>query len=95
MKVSTEGMYVLRGGGLPFDAKPAQLHFHWGTTPERGSEHTIDGRAFSAEVIMTILMTILMTKMMILTIMMILLVCYSGLHSEAYGDKVKRCAVRF
>lgn len=79
MKVSTEDMYVLRGGGLPFDAKPAQLHFHWGTTPERGSEHTIDGRAFSAEVIMTILMTM----MMILTIMMILLVCYSGLHSEA------------
>eukprot|EP00057_Strongylocentrotus_purpuratus_P031344 XP_784328.2 PREDICTED: carbonic anhydrase 1 isoform X2 [Strongylocentrotus purpuratus] len=49
LKVSTEGMYVLKGGGLPFDAKPAQLHFHWGTTPERGSEHTIDGRPFSAE----------------------------------------------
>ena len=60
-------MYVLKGGGLPFDAKPAQLHFHWGTTPERGSEHTIDGRPFSAEVIM-MMMTMMM---MIIPIRMI------------------------
>ena len=26
-----------------------QVHFHWGDEPSRGSEHTVDGAAFSLE----------------------------------------------
>ncbi len=31
------------GGGLPGVYQFDQLHFHWGSEDQRGSEHTIDG----------------------------------------------------
>jgi carbonic anhydrase len=30
--------------------KVAQFHFHWGSTDDMGSEHTINGRAYPMEV---------------------------------------------
>ncbi|XP_053669586.1 carbonic anhydrase 2-like [Anopheles marshallii] len=43
---------VLLGGPLPFAAPYVleQMHFHWGADNGRGSEHTFDGMAYSAEV---------------------------------------------
>ena len=41
---------MLQGGDLGADYKPAQLHFHWGTTHDRGSEHTVNLKAYAAEV---------------------------------------------
>ena len=35
----------------------AKLQFHWGGTNQQGSEHTIDGKAFAAEVIVTYLVS--------------------------------------
>ncbi|XP_070571843.1 carbonic anhydrase 7-like isoform X2 [Ptychodera flava] len=44
------GDYVMRGGGLPAKQyKLAQFHWHWGSSKDRGSEHTIDGKRFAAE----------------------------------------------
>jgi len=40
---------VLSGGPLSEDYQVLQLHFHWGKTNDRGSEHTYDGRAFPLE----------------------------------------------
>ena len=31
----------------------AKLQFHWGSTNRHGSEHTIDGKALAAEVVIT------------------------------------------
>jgi carbonic anhydrase len=39
--------------GGPLEAKPwrlEQFHLHWGSSNDHGSEHTIDGRTFAAEV---------------------------------------------
>jgi len=43
------GVGVLSGGPLSEDYQIRQLHFHWGKTNNRGSEHTYDGRAFPLE----------------------------------------------
>ncbi|XP_043921922.1 carbonic anhydrase 1-like [Protopterus annectens] len=40
---------VLTGGSLAGVYRLAQFHFHWGTTDAEGSEHTVDGNKFSAE----------------------------------------------
>lgn len=37
------------GGKLPGEYIFSQLHFHWGATNTRGSEHTVDGVRFPAE----------------------------------------------
>lgn len=44
-------MFVeLRGGPLGSDVyKLEQWHCHWGAANGEGSEHTVDGRAFSGE----------------------------------------------
>ena len=40
----------IRGGGLGESKfRFAQLHFHWGSTNDQGSEHTIDGKAAPME----------------------------------------------
>ena len=40
----------LTGGPLEEDVyQLAQFHAHWGGENARGSEHTVDGKAFSAE----------------------------------------------
>ncbi|XP_059009011.1 carbonic anhydrase 5A, mitochondrial isoform X2 [Mustela lutreola] len=37
------------GGPLENHYRLKQFHFHWGATDERGSEHTVDGRVYPAE----------------------------------------------
>ena len=41
----------VKGGPTKHDYNFLQFHMHWGETCERGSEHLIDGEAYSAEVI--------------------------------------------
>ncbi|CAG2102450.1 unnamed protein product, partial [Medioppia subpectinata] len=41
---------VLSGGPLEHNYRLAQFHCHWGKTCNCGSEHTIDGTYYSAEV---------------------------------------------
>eukprot|EP00745_Piridium_sociabile_P000197 TRINITY_DN101429_c0_g1_i2.p1 TRINITY_DN101429_c0_g1~~TRINITY_DN101429_c0_g1_i2.p1 ORF type:complete len:134 (-),score=28.21 TRINITY_DN101429_c0_g1_i2:9-377(-) len=42
---------TVTGGPLASDAyRLAQFHLHWGAENDRGSEHTIDGKASAAEV---------------------------------------------
>ena len=43
------GVGVLSGGPLAEDYQILQLHFHWGKTDDKGSEHTYDGAAFPLE----------------------------------------------
>jgi len=40
---------IMSGGGLPHDYKFSQVHFHWGSDNNKGSEHLIDGTAFPME----------------------------------------------
>ena len=40
---------TISGGGLKGTYEFAQLHFHWGDSGDKGSEHQIDGKAFSME----------------------------------------------
>ncbi len=49
IRITLEGDYLVRGGGLPSVYQAAQMHFHWGVDWQRGSEHTFNGRAFPAE----------------------------------------------
>jgi len=39
----------LSGGPLDDDYKVLQMHAHWGDKPGKGSEHTLDGKMFDAE----------------------------------------------
>lgn len=41
--------YLLSSGGLQAKYKAAQLHFHWGSADQQGSEHLKDSRAFPIE----------------------------------------------
>jgi len=43
------GEGVLSGGPLSEDYQILQLHFHWGETDDKGSEHTYDDTAFPLE----------------------------------------------
>ncbi|XP_070573646.1 carbonic anhydrase 3-like [Ptychodera flava] len=40
---------VISGGGLPGDFRVDHFHLHWGSDSSKGSEHTLDGNKFSAE----------------------------------------------
>ncbi|XP_018427118.1 PREDICTED: carbonic anhydrase 4-like [Nanorana parkeri] len=40
---------TISGGGLEGTYKAAQLHFHWGNSDMLGSEHSIDGERYAAE----------------------------------------------
>jgi len=44
---ATEG--ILTGGQLEGEYQILQLHFHWGATDSRGSEHTVDGKEYPME----------------------------------------------
>lgn len=41
---------TISGGGLPGRYRALQLHFHWGSPAQNGSEHTLDGRQLPMEV---------------------------------------------
>ncbi|XP_077998189.1 carbonic anhydrase 1-like [Glandiceps talaboti] len=47
--VTLTGDYLVTGGGLPSDYKAVQFHFHWGNSSSEGSEHTVDGTQYAAE----------------------------------------------
>lgn len=40
---------VLQGGPLEHKYELKQFHFHWGKTDKTGSEHTVDGKSYPAE----------------------------------------------
>ncbi|XP_033628377.1 carbonic anhydrase 2-like [Asterias rubens] len=46
----TSGNYFVSEGGLSAPYKAAQFHFHWGNVNTVGSEHTVDGKQYPAEV---------------------------------------------
>ena len=41
---------VLRGGPLSGPYRLRQFHLHWGSSDDHGSEHTVDGVKYAAEV---------------------------------------------
>ena len=43
-------MYQLEGGGLPARYYLNSIRLHWGNHDDEGSEHTVDGKHFAAEV---------------------------------------------
>ncbi|XP_043242964.1 carbonic anhydrase 13-like isoform X1 [Amphibalanus amphitrite] len=45
----TSGTSSIRGGPLEGEYALAQYHCHWGREEDRGSEHTIDGKRYAAE----------------------------------------------
>ena len=49
-----EGNNVLSGGPLEHKYHLVQIHAHWSAKSDRGSEHTLDGRAFASEVCVAI-----------------------------------------
>lgn len=44
---------VLRGGPLPQVYRLRQLHFHWGSSDDHGSEHVVNGVRYAGEVRLT------------------------------------------
>lgn len=48
-KVDLKHNSELEGGPLTGCYRLEQFHFHWGSDDDRGSEHTIDGKAYAAE----------------------------------------------
>ncbi|XP_071950497.1 putative carbonic anhydrase 3 [Antedon mediterranea] len=49
VQLAFEGDYNISGGGLPDAYHAAQIHFHWGSIDSQGSEHTVDGQHYPAE----------------------------------------------
>ena len=47
-------VYNVSGGGLNGIYTTVQFHFHWGANNMVGSEHTVDGKEYAAEVCKTI-----------------------------------------
>ena len=43
-------MYNVSGGGLTETYTTVQFHLHWGSSNDKGSEHTVDGMMYPAEV---------------------------------------------
>lgn len=48
-KVELTGDFLIHGGGLPYQYKAKQFHFHWGSVNTKGSEHTVDGKSYPME----------------------------------------------
>ncbi|XP_071494215.1 carbonic anhydrase 4-like [Diadema antillarum] len=42
--------YFMRGGGLSCKYQALQFHFHWGSDSTKGSEHSMDGVTYPAEI---------------------------------------------
>ncbi|XP_062616348.1 carbonic anhydrase 2-like isoform X2 [Saccostrea cucullata] len=49
IKFQVKETSVLRGGPLEGEWRLEQFHLHWGSSNDRGSEHTIDGKTYAAE----------------------------------------------
>ena len=51
LKISFDShVYNVSGGGLNGTYTTVQFHLHWGTMNDKGSEHTVDGMMYPAEV---------------------------------------------
>ena len=50
VQLKVDADFVVRGGSLGDAYKVAQVHFHWGKTDYRGSEHQKNGEAYPLEV---------------------------------------------
>jgi len=46
---SADKVPTMKGGGLPGKYKFSQVHFHWGSKEEQGSEHQVNGKAYPLE----------------------------------------------
>ena len=44
------GYFKVSGGGLTGEFETVQFHLHWGSSNDKGSEHTMDEKAYPAEV---------------------------------------------
>ncbi|KAM8967334.1 carbonic anhydrase 1-like [Pelodytes ibericus] len=44
-----DNLSVVKGGPLKATYRLNQFHFHWGATNDFGSEHTVDGKGYAAE----------------------------------------------
>ena len=49
-KLNEEGTVRMEGGGLDHTYDFVQFHFHWGSESGVGSEHTVHGKSYPAEV---------------------------------------------
>ncbi|CAL4122742.1 unnamed protein product, partial [Meganyctiphanes norvegica] len=49
MYVKKKDSISIRGGLLPYTYTLHQIHFHWGSYSVRGSEHTVNGKAYPLE----------------------------------------------
>ncbi|KAM5180676.1 carbonic anhydrase 4 [Mantella aurantiaca] len=49
LNLNTQAEITISGGGLEGTYKASQLHFHWGSSNMLGSEHSIDGERYAAE----------------------------------------------
>ena len=51
LKISFDShVYNVSGGNLPGTFTTVQFHLHWGSSNDKGSEHTVDGMMYPAEV---------------------------------------------
>ena len=50
VQLKVDADFMVRGGSLGDSYKVAQVHFHWGKTNFRGSEHQKNGKAYPLEV---------------------------------------------
>ena len=50
ISVATCHVPELVGGPLKDTYRLEQFHCHWGSNGDKGSEHTVDGRSYAAEV---------------------------------------------
>ena len=50
VRTEVKGGYALSDGGLPGVYRIAYMDLHWGGEDTRGSEHTMDGKAYAMEV---------------------------------------------
>ncbi|XP_072022300.1 carbonic anhydrase-like [Amphiura filiformis] len=49
VQVDITGDFYIRGGPLEATYQAAQFHFHWGSIDSQGSEHTLNGKPYPAE----------------------------------------------
>ncbi|XP_041377168.1 carbonic anhydrase 1-like isoform X2 [Gigantopelta aegis] len=49
VKINIKQHSTIKHGPLESEYRLAQFHYHWGSDSKKGSEHTVDGKTYSAE----------------------------------------------